>query len=139
MASPTGMASDFLVDGNMACNLPRLPHGRYPQYSHTFGGVFDANGEATHDLEAERDLLLLGLSVDSESPNGSVFVDASYCGVKILNHSSRRTWKVCCDRKPIFVQSVREGKALRFKLTGGTEGDAWSITVHGLQGNGCCP
>jgi len=121
------------------CGLPRPPGPRYPAYSETFGGVFDANGNASHDLHAERDLLLSGLSIDSESEAGSVRVSATYCGVLVLDHVSMRTFPVCCDRKPIFLVGVKEGKDLRFTLSGGTAADDWSISVHGIQGNGCCP
>ena len=133
-------AGTFLQErAGQNCGLPRPPGPAFPAYSETFGGVFDANGNASHDLHAERDLLLYGLSIDSESSAGSVRVSATYCGVLVLNHVSMRTFPACCDRKPIFLVGVKEGKDLRFTLSGGDAGDDWAITVYGIQGNGCCP
>lgn len=121
------------------CNMPRIPTGRYPAFSTTFGGTLDANGAGTVELQAPRDLLLIGLSVDiPDTAPLSASVDMAYCNTKYLVKSSARTWAVCCARKPVFLVGVREDKKLEFTVTGGTADAAFSITVHGFQGNGCC-
>jgi hypothetical protein len=115
------------------CNMPRIPTGRYPFFSRTLKVVLDANGYADVDLEAERDLLIIGLSV-----RGAAFIDATYCNTKYLDHSATIAWGPCCERKPVFLVGVRENKELHFHLSGGTPAATARITVYGFQGSGCC-
>lgn len=128
-----------LKDREDACNLVRIPTGRYPLFSTTKYGTFNAAGVAEFVIEAESDLLIAELTVDGAFRAGSlILVDAEYCNTKYLEHSSRRNWSPCCDRKPFFLVGVRENKKITFRLTGGTDGDAVNITIAGFQGSGCC-
>jgi len=120
------------------CNMPRIPTGRYPAFSTTLEGTADANGNVSLSLEAERDYLFIGMSVDSDSGPNDLFVDLTYCNTKYLVHSSGRTWVKCCDRKPIFLVGVAENKRLEFQVSGATPSDRVIVTLHGFQGSGCC-
>jgi hypothetical protein len=136
-----GMVDNVLSDRGDGgqCNMPRIPTGRYPAYSTTIAGTFDASGNATFEFEAERDVLFIGMSVTADDgvPLGAT-VSMTYCNTKYLINSSARAWAVCCDRKPIFLVGVRENKKLEFTVNGGTPDGSARITLHGFQGNGCC-
>jgi len=134
-----GLLDNALADrGNANCNLPRIPTGRYPAYSTTLGGTFDAAGVGRVSFDAERDTLFTELDVDSSSPLTALFVNMTYCNTRYMIHSSARAWKKCCPRKPIFLVGVRDNKRLEFVITGGTPDDEFAITLSGFQGNGCC-
>lgn len=122
-----------------ACNMPRIPTGRFPAFSTTLRATLDANGEATMILEAERDLLLIGMSATiADAAPATAGISVTYCNTRYLVNSDRRQWTVCCDRKPVFLVGVRENKKLEIRVTGGTAAGAASVTLHGFQGNGCC-
>jgi hypothetical protein len=129
-----------LADRPDTCNLPRIPSGRYPAYSTTRTAVFDANGNATIEVEAERDLLFTTLTVVDPTIAGdnAVRFDATYCNTTYILHGDPRVWGRCCDRKPVFLVGVRENKSLFFKFSGGTPDSLASVTLSGFQGNGCC-
>lgn len=119
------------------CDAMGIPTGRFPPYSQSLRGTFDANGEATVDFEPERDMLLTTLSVESTGGSLAVRVNMTYCNTKMLIHSAARAWARCCDRKPVFLVGMRDNKKMHFKLTGGTPDDDWIISVHGFQGRDC--
>lgn len=126
-------------DGGGACNMPRIPAGRYPTYSTTIRGTTNAAGEAAFVFEAERDTLFIGLSVTvTDGAPDSAFVNMTYCNTVMLDHSSVRTWTRCCDRKPIFLVGVADNKDLEFFIGGATPATAFKLTMHGFQGKGCC-
>jgi hypothetical protein len=141
MTLPTGMVNNVLADrgDGGTCNMPRLPTGRFPPYAKTIAVTLDANGNGTAILEAERDLLLIDLSivVPDETPTSST-VSLTYCNVRMLDQSSKRNWAFCCASKPPFCLGVRENKKAEFQINGGTPAGVAYVTVSGFQGNGCC-
>lgn len=135
-----GIANNALMDrGDGGACMPRIPTGRYPAFSTTLRATLDANGNADVEFEAERDMLFIGLSI--EGPDATLEqmgVNLTYCNTKYLVNVVAKTFRVCCDRKPVFLVGVREDKRLAFELRGGVAADEVGITLHGFQGNGCC-
>lgn len=122
------------------CNMPRIPAGRYPPFSTTVTGTFNAAGVATFEFEAERDMLFNGMSMTPSTAADALtaFADVTYCNTKYLIHDSIGNWARCCERKPIFLVGVRDNKKLEFSVTGGTPAGTVAVTLHGFQGRGCC-
>lgn len=122
-----------------ACNLVKIPTGRYPLYSTTREAEFDADGNAVIEFEADRDYLFTELTYSGSVPAGvSPVIDMTYCNTQYLARSSIRNWLACCDRKPTFLVGVRDNKKLVFTVRGGTPEETAKITLAGFQGNGCC-
>lgn len=135
------MVNNFLSDrgDGGVCSMVRIPTGTFPFYSTTLRGTLDANGNATVSFKAERDMLFIGLSADADdAAPASATISAEYCNTKILVRSAIEQWKACCERKPIFLQGVADNKTLEFTINGGTPAGDYKITLHGLQGKGCC-
>lgn len=135
--TPNTLMGQALADRPDQCNLPRVPTGRFPNYSVTRCATFDANGNAEIEIEAERDLLFYDLYVDAGSPL-TERMTVTYCGTTYVLHGDTRVWGLCCSGKPVFFVGVRENKSLFFRFTGGTPDDQTCITLAGFQGNGCC-
>lgn len=135
-----GIMDAGLADRGDACNLVKIPTGRYPLFSTTKEAIFDANGNAEIDFEAERDYLFTELTVEGVPAvaDGLLLVNAEYCNTRYLENSSARNWAACCNRKPFFLVGVRENKTLKFRVTGGLEDDPVQVTLAGFQGSGCC-
>lgn len=135
-----GIADNALTERPAACNMPRIPTGRFPPYSQTIQEVFDANGRAVIEFEADRDYLFFDLSVEASTAAdlGTMRINAEYCNTKYLINSSAQVWLTCCERKPVFLVGVNDTKKLVFTITGGTPDSTVDISLAGFQGNGCC-
>lgn len=135
--NPNTLMGQALADRPDACNLPRIPTGRYPAYSTTRCATFDANGVAEIEVEAERDLLFTDMTIDAGSPL-TERLTITYCNVSIVLNGDTRVWQRCCGSRPFFLVGVRENKSLFIRITGGTPDDQTCVTLYGFQGNGCC-
>jgi len=135
------LMGNVLADRDSSCGLPRVPTDAYPNYSTTLVGTFNASGVAEFSLPAaQRDYLFINMSADTSDVDDltGARIHVEYCNTKTLVNSAVYVWQKCCDRKPYFLQGVRETKTLDFRITGGTPDGTVTITLSGVQGRGCC-
>lgn len=125
----------------------RIPDARYPLYSETLSSTIAIGALApasTVDFKAERDTIITDLSVSVLDGSGGRVdgaFSAEYCDTTLVEDSDLKEWWYCCQRKPIFLQGVRENKTLSFsvRIYAAEVGVVTAqVTVTGYQGEGCC-
>lgn len=141
------MDADLFLKDRICDASDRIPTARWPLFSTTEDETIVAGDtSADVDIEAERDLLLTDISISVTAITGGAALGATvtidYCNTLIMDAVDVARWPFCCDRKPFFLMGIRENKRLRVTVTldapAPAGGALVSVSVSGIQGNGCC-
>jgi hypothetical protein len=140
-----GDISELALKDRVCDATQRIPDARWPLYSTTLEATVAQGGTtAVLTFEAERDTLFTDMSIsaidDGDTIEGRVSVE--YCDTVIADNTDIGEYAYCCQRKPIFLQEVKENKRMKFFITLDTAATSATtkvtVSLSGFQGDGCC-